>query len=172
MYKRQDLEAASAGTWEQWDSSTDQFVSSSVSVTVTTGSSYTKVDTKECMCPVVDVEVRIQRENGNDEPVTVNDGKFSTAVLIDEQVTLYLKSYYGVTGSSDCDGAAPPKDYDTADQNLGNLHCIEFTDTYGATQLVDVLEVASGSAVDGTCPCSDGYEIWVCLLYTSPSPRD
>ena len=48
-----------------------------------------------------------------------------------------------------------------------NRHCIEFTDTYGAAQLVDVLEVAHGTAdaTSGTCMCPDGYEIWVPQSY-------
>ena len=97
--------------------------------------SYTKVDTEECMCPVDGVEVWIKRANGNDEPVTVNDGKFSTAVLIDEQVTLYLKSYYGVEGTSDCTAATngSPLDHEGHE-----LHCIEVTDAHGVKQLADV----------------------------------
>ena len=66
-----DLEAVPPGSWEEWDGS--NFVVAS-SISVTTGSSYTKVDTEECMCPVDGVEVGILRGNGNDEPVTVNDG--------------------------------------------------------------------------------------------------
>jgi hypothetical protein len=151
----QDLEAVSAGSWEEWDGST--FGSSPVSVTVTIGSSYTKVDTEECMCPVDGVEVGILRGNGNDEPVTVNDGKFATAVLEGEVVTLYLKSYYGVEGSSDC---TDPTNGTPLQHEGHNLRCIDFTDTHGVTQLADVLEVASGSAVDGICQCPDGYEIW------------
>ena len=158
----QDLEAVSAGSWEEWDGST--FGSSPVSVTVTIGSSYTKVDTEECICPVDGVEVWIKRESGP-KKVTVNEGKFSTAVFEGEVVTLYLKGYYGVTGSSDCDGAAAAKDQFPDDENLGNLHCIEFTDVHGVAQLADVLEVKTDTDGDGTCSCPEGYEIWVPRSY-------
>ena len=72
-------------------------------------------------------------------------------------VTLYLKSYYGVEGSSDC---TDPTNGTPLQHEGHNLRCIDFTDTHGVTQLADVLEVASGSAVDGICQCPDGYEIW------------
>jgi hypothetical protein len=152
-----DLEDPS-GSWEEWDGST--FGSSPVSVTVTALTSYTKVDTEECMCPVDGVEVWIIRESGPKQ-VTVNNGRFSTAVFDGELVTLYLRRYYGVTGSSDCDGPDSSKDQFPDDATIGNLHCIGVTDgNDNVIDLVDVLEVKSGNADGTTCSCPDGYAVW------------
>jgi hypothetical protein len=159
-YANEDLEAVSS-TWEEKDTDGTTFnPNNAISVTALT--SYTKVDTEECICPVDGVEVWIKRASGP-KRVTVNEGKFSTAVFEGEEVTLYLQRYYGVEGTSDCeqDGTST-KNSDGVDHKL---HCIEFTDTHGVMQLADVLEVASGSAIEGTCPCPDGYEIWVPRSY-------
>ena len=156
-YASEDLAAVPEETWYEGSN-----LNRAISVTALT--SYTKVDTEECICPVDGVEVWIKRESGP-KKVTVNEGKFSTAVFEGEVVTLYLKGYYGVTGSSDCDGAAAPKDQSPDDQNLGNLHCIEFTDAHGVKQLADVLEVKTDTDGDGTCSCPEGYEIWVPRSY-------
>ena len=55
-------------------------------------------DTGECMCPVDRARVFITRANGDNE-VTVNEGKFSTAVVRGETVTLWLEQYNGTDGT-------------------------------------------------------------------------
>ena len=57
-------------------------------ISVAALTSYTKVDTEECICPVDGVGVVDPTRKRKHEEVIVNDGKFATAVLEDEVVTL------------------------------------------------------------------------------------
>ena len=126
-------------------------------------------DPTDCMCPVDGVKVFVIRASGDHEEVTVNDGKFATAVLEDEEVTLYLGKYYGVNGNSDCE-KVETRDFNPDDSSgdvtfaLKNLHCIELPDK----TLVDVLEVEGGTSTcghidDNSCPA--GYDIWIPRSY-------
>ena len=59
---------------------------------------HTKGETDECMCPVDGAEVYIIRASGAEQEVTLNDGKFATAVFDGETVTIGLKMYNGTDG--------------------------------------------------------------------------
>ena len=116
-------------------------------------------DTGECMCPVDGAKVFVIRDSGEHEEVTVNDGKFATAVRKNERVTLYLGRYYGVGVNSDCE-----KEGTSTHESGNTLRCIELPDK----SLVDVLEVENGTPTCGhtdanSCPA--GYDIWVPRSY-------
>merc|ERR1719174_3042373 len=55
-------------------------------------------DSSECMCPVDGAEVFIKRASGGEEKVTLNEGKFATAVFEGETVTIGLRMYNGTNG--------------------------------------------------------------------------